>query len=66
MLLVESQGNSKIVRIGTPQMGLISFAVQSTLDSGIYLEPFVESGLKQLLVQMEKLYFPDDTKWVIK
>jgi len=66
MLLVESQGNSKIVRIGTPQMGLISFAVQSTLDSGIYLEPFVENGLKQLLVQMEKLYFPDDTKWVIK
>ena len=66
MLLVESQGNSKIVRIGTPQMGLINFAVQSTLDSGIYLEPFVENGLKQLLVQMEKLYFPDDTKWVIK
>jgi len=66
MLLVESQGNSKIVKIGTPQMGLITFAVQSTLDSGIYLEPYVADGLKQLLVQVEKLYFPDDTRWVIK
>jgi hypothetical protein len=66
MQLVESQGNSKLVRIGTPQMGLISFAVQSTLDSGIYLEPYVAAGLKQLVGQIEKLYSPDDTKWVIK
>ena len=56
MQLVQLADNATIVRIGNPQMGLIKWAVEYTLDCEPDIKPYIADGLKQLLIQMEKIY----------
>jgi hypothetical protein len=56
MLLVEQAENATIVRIGNPQMSLIKWAVEYTLECRPDIKPYIADGLDQLLVQMEKIH----------